>query len=105
MDIMRGMGVDVKAVRAGRANMFLSPLFARAFADTSGAVVELFETDGAQGAARAAGVGAGIFPSPGDAFKGLRAVSRYEPDPDTSPRYRAAYSRWLEVLDQQAGSR
>ena len=74
MDIMRGMGVDVKAVRAGRANMFLSPLFARAFADTSGAVVELFETDGAQGAARAAGVGAGIFPTLRRRLQGLRAV-------------------------------
>ena len=98
LDIMRGMNVDVSAVRAGRANMFLSPLFARAFADTSGAVVELFETDGAQGAARAAGVGAGIFPSPGDAFKGLRAASRYEPDTATSPRYREAYARWREAL-------
>jgi xylulokinase len=98
VDIMREMGVEVRAVRAGRANMFLSPLFARAFADTSGAVVELFETDGAQGAARAAGVGAGIFAAPGAAFKGLRATSRFEPDAATSPRYRAAYDRWLEAL-------
>jgi xylulokinase len=105
VDIMRGMGVEVRAVRAGRANMFLSPLFARAFADTSGAVVELFETDGAQGAARAAGVGAGIFPAIGDAFQGLRAVSRHEPDTTTSPQYRDAYARWREALDKQADSR
>jgi xylulokinase len=98
VDIMRGMGVEVRAVRAGRANMFLSPLFARALADTSGAVVELFETDGAQGAARAAGVGAGIFPTFADAFTGLRASSRFEPDAATSPQYRDAYARWLETL-------
>ena len=98
MDIMREMGVDVRAVRAGRANMFLSPLFARAFADTSGAVVELFETDGAQGAARAAGVGAGLFPTMADAFRGLRACARYEPDAVSVPRYRAAYERWREAL-------
>ena len=104
MDIMRGMGVEVRAVRAGRASMFLSPLFAQAFADTSGAVVELFETDGAQGAARAAGVGAGIFAGLGDAFKGLRAASRYEPDTATSPLHRAAYERWREALTKQAGS-
>jgi xylulokinase len=85
--------------------MFLSPLFARAFADTSGAVVELFDTDGAQGAARAAGVGAGIFPTCSDAFGGLRAVARYEPDAATAPQYRDAYQRWLEALDKQAGSR
>jgi xylulokinase len=105
VDIMRGMGVEVRAVRAGHANMFLSPLFARAFADTSGASVELFDTDGAQGAARAAGVGAGIFPTYGDAFGGLRAVARYEPDAATSPQYRDAYARWREALDKQAGSR
>jgi xylulokinase len=96
--IMREMGVDVRAVRAGRANMFLSPLFARAFADASGATVELFETDGAQGAARAAGVGAGVFPTMADAFGGLHACARFEPDPVTVPQYRAAYERWLEAL-------
>jgi len=104
VDIMRGMGVEIRAVRAGRANMFLSPLFARAFADTSGAVVELFDTDGAQGAARAAGVGAGIFPTVGDAFGGLRAVSRYEPDPATAPHYREAYQRWLAVLQSHSAA-
>ncbi len=104
MDIMRGMGVDVKAVRAGRANMFLSPLFASAFADTSGAVVELFETDGAQGAARAAGVGAGIFPTTADAFQGLRAVAKYEPDTATAPRHREAYQRWQAALAGIVGS-
>jgi xylulokinase len=98
VDIMREMGVDVRAVRAGRANMFLSPLFARAFADTSGASVELFETDGAQGAARAAGVGAGLFKTMGEAFQGLRACARYDPDPKTVPQYRAAYERWRDAL-------
>ncbi len=98
MDIMREMGMQVRRVRAGRANMFLSPLFARAFADTSGAVVELFETDGAQGAARAAGVGAGLFPTFADAFHGLRPCARYEPDAATAPGYDAAYKRWLRAL-------
>jgi xylulokinase len=98
IDIMREMGVEVRAVRAGRANMFLSPLFAQAFADTSGAVVELFETDGAQGAARAAGVGAGLFASMADAFAGLRSCARFEPAPETVPAYRDAYERWMGEL-------
>jgi xylulokinase len=100
VDIMREMGREVRAVRAGRANMFLSPLFARAFADTSGAAVELFDTDGAQGAARAAGLGAGIFTSIEGAFAGLRACGRFDPDPATVPQYRAAYERWLEALER-----
>jgi xylulokinase len=101
IDVMRGMGVEVRAVRAGRANMFLSPLFARAFADTSGAVVELFETDGAQGAARGAGVGAGLVPTMRDGFAGLRACARLDPEPGTSAQYRDAYGRWLQALTRR----
>ncbi len=104
IDIMRGMSIDVVAVRAGRANLFLSEVFARAFADTSGAVVELFDTDGAEGAARAAGVGAGVYPTVRDAFIGLRDCARFEPDAATALRYRDAYGRWLDGLARCTGA-
>jgi xylulokinase len=96
--IVRGMGLEVRTVRAARANMFLSPVFARAFADTSGAVVELVATDGAQGAARAAGVGAGIYAAPADANRTLRVLDRIEPDPATVPLYQEAFERWSGAL-------
>ena len=95
---MRGVGIAVTAVRAGHANLFLSDLLSRAFADTSGAVVELMATDGAEGAARAAGLGAGIFPTMRDSLAGLRVCARCEPDPATASRYSAAYERWLDGL-------
>ena len=38
---MRGMGAGVERVRAGKANMFLSPLFGEVFATVTGATVEL----------------------------------------------------------------
>jgi len=104
MEIMSEMGVTASRVRAGRANMFLSPLFARAFADVSGATVELFETDGAQGAARAAGLGAGVFAAPAEAFVGLKAVQQIEPDPATVPAYADAYGRWQRALEKALGS-
>jgi xylulokinase len=98
LGIMQGMGLDIRTVRAGRSNMFLSPLFRRAFATTTGTRVELFETDGAQGAARGAGVGAGLYASPADAFVGLRAVHTEEPDAGTASAYRDAYGLWEESL-------
>ena len=61
--IMKGMGQDTRTIRAGHANMFLSPLFREAFATVTGARLELYETNGAQGAARGAGVGAGVYRS------------------------------------------
>ena len=64
LEIMRRSGVKVKTVRAGNANMFLSPLFGEAFATVTGSVVELYNTDGSQGAARGAGIGAGIYREP-----------------------------------------
>jgi len=98
IDIMAGMGVQVRKVKAGHANMFLSPVFSGAFASVTGATVELYNTDGSQGAARGAGVGAGIYQNFTEAFSGLKVVQTIEPDPKTVPVYQETYQRWLELL-------
>jgi xylulokinase len=97
LEIMESMGLRIERVRAGAANMFLSPLFAEAFATISGAAVELYNTDGSQGAARGAGIGAGIFDLK-SAFAGLDRVQVVEPDSKLSNAYGDAYRRWLEEL-------
>jgi xylulokinase len=79
--------------------MFLSPVFAQAFADVTGATVELFDTDGAQGAARGAGLGAGVYANDGEAFAGLRPLDRLEPDERRREEYAAAYLRWRQTLE------
>jgi xylulokinase len=99
--IMRGVGVDVRTVRAGYANMFLSPLFAEAFATVTQSVVELYNTDGSQGAARGAGVGAGIYKGPEDAFAGLKPVKTIKPNNKLSEAYKQAYEKWELVLKHQ----
>jgi xylulokinase len=99
VEVMRAMGAGVDRVRAGRANLFLSDGFARAFATAVGAPVDLAETDGALGAARAAGVGAGTFASPEDAFASLRIERTVDPDLAQHDAYEAAYARWQAHLD------
>ncbi len=101
LDIMGQVGVKANTVRAGKANMFLSPLFGQAFATLSGATVELYNTDGSQGAARGAGLGAGIYSSPKEAFVGLDCQQTIVPDSANAAAYREAYERWLDVLQQQ----
>lgn len=96
MEIMETLGVSLKYVRAGEANMFLSPLFRETFANVSGATVELFNTDGAQGAARAAGLGLGYYKDRTEAFTGLKAVKTIEPDKAAQEATREAYLRWKE---------
>lgn len=98
VDIMKGMGLQVSAVKAGHANMFLSQLFAEAFATITGARVELYNTDGSQGAARGAGVGAGLYQNMQEAFSGLKAIKTIEPNLKLTQAYQDAYQRWLEVL-------
>jgi xylulokinase len=98
LEIMRGAGVTIKKVRAGKANMFLSPLFGEAFSTVTGASVELYNTDGSQGAAKGAGIGAGFYRRPEDAFPGLRPVSAIEPNRKSIKAYEEAYKRWKSVL-------
>ena len=98
LGIMRDMGIELKTVKAGNANMFLSPLFAEAFATVTGAGIELYNTDGSQGAARGAGIGAGIYKGPTDAFIGLEPVKTIKPNPKLASAYQDAYKKWEEVL-------
>ncbi len=99
--IMHQVGVEVRTVRAGYANMFLSPLFAEAFATVTQSVVELYNTDGSQGAARGAGIGSGIYKGPEDAFVGLEPVKTIEPNEKLRVVYQQAYERWENILKQQ----
>jgi xylulokinase len=98
MQIMKGMGQDTRTIRAGHANMFLSPVFRDAFATVTGALVELYDTNGAQGAARGAGVGAGLYPGVKEAFRGMKPVQTVEPDVSHRDAYARAYDRWEEAL-------
>ena len=98
LGIMHNVGVEVLTVRAGNANMFLSPLFAEAFATVTKSVVELYNTDGSQGAARGAGIGAGIYKEMQDAFVGLEPIKTIEPNDKLAPAYAEAYEKWEGIL-------
>ena len=99
MGALREMGLELETIKAGHANMFLSPLFAQAFATVTGATVELYNTDGAQGAARGAGIGAGLYRSMQEAFRGLDRQKTIRPDKRAQAAYKEAYGRWREVLE------
>lgn len=101
LNIMETVGVKVETVKAGKANMFLSPLFREAFANTTGATIELFDTDGATGAARGAGIGCGFYKNEKEAFVGLEKVATIEPNEALKGAYTEGYENWLKVLNEQ----
>jgi xylulokinase len=105
MGALREMGLEVATVRAGHANMFLSPVFAESFATVTGTRLELYRTDGAQGAARGAGIGAGIYPSMQAAFASLEVVRSVEPTPGLTTTYQEAYRRWAGLLEMELARR
>lgn len=98
MDIMRTLGVRPSVIRAGSANLFLSPVFCGALAGVSGVTIELYNTDGALGAARGAAIGSGVAPSADGAFRGLKRVATVEPDRRLAQAYDEAYALWLSAL-------
>lgn len=100
MDIMSNMGIDISVIRAGHANMFLSPIFCEALAGVTGAVIELYDTNGAVGAAKGAGIGAGIYKSPEEAFSSLKKIDIVEPDGFKANDYCGAYETWKERLEK-----
>lgn len=96
--IMKDMGLNLETVKAGNANMFLSPLFREAFVNMNNVTLELYDTDGAQGAARGAGIGAGIYSNANEAFAGLGKMASFEPDPSLVNAYSEVYQSWLKAL-------
>lgn len=97
-ELLQDIGLETNIIRAGNANMFLSPVFREAFVNTIGAPLELYNTDGATGAALGAGIGAGIFGSFTEAFNGLKIIDSIGPDNQIQSEYLMAYDKWKNVL-------
>lgn len=98
MEVMREMGMNIHLIRAGYANMFLSPIFSQTLANVSEATIELYNTDGAAGAARAAGMGIGYYKSNDEAFASLEKLSVIEPQNQHKEAYTEAYEKWKSFL-------
>jgi xylulokinase len=81
--------------------MFLSPLFRDTLAGVSGATIELYDTDGSVGAAKGAGIGAGIYANADEAFATLDKLQVIEPNAADRAAYAEAYARWKETLQSK----
>jgi xylulokinase len=96
IEIMEQMGMKVDKIHAGEANMFQSRVFREALSGVSGATIELYDTEGSSGAAKGAGIGAGIYKNTQEAFSTLARLEVITPS--HQEEYRAAYERWKSYL-------
>ena len=98
LDIMKETGIEAGIMRAGAANMFLSPVFREVLACVTGSLIHLYNTDGSLGAARGAGIGCGYYKTEKEAFAGLKSVGVTEPDKKISGTYQEIYEKWKEIV-------
>lgn len=100
MDIMKEIGINASVIRAGKANMFLSPVFRETLAGITGATIELYNTDGSVGAARGAGVGCGYYKNFDEAFSNLKKLDVVEPENSKHSEFTDAYNNWKKGLEK-----
>ncbi len=99
LDIMRENGMNPSVIRAGHANMFLSPVFSGAFVNVTNIPVELYDCDGSVGAALGAGIGAGVYEGEKEAFRTMKPLKTIRPE--EAGLYNDLYFRWKELLDRR----
>lgn len=100
MKIMEASGMVTKLVRAGHANMFLSSVFCSTLASIMDVTLELYDTDGALGAARGAALGAGLYHDETEALAMLKCIKTFRPDRGQQDALTDAYRRWELALDR-----
>lgn len=93
-DVMKSLGTSGEVVRAGKANLFLSPTFREIFCNTTQAKLELYNTSGGEGAARGAAFGFGYYSSLNEAFADLERLESLEPSKELSAQYQEIYEQW-----------
>lgn len=98
IEILQNMGLKIDIMRVGNDNLFQSSIFSTTVATLAGCRIEMMEATGAVGAARGAGVGAGIYDSLSDAFREIKGIDQFTPAVDPAP-YREAYRLWAERLE------
>ena len=95
-EIMKQDGVKTKVIRAGNDNLFQSKIFAETISNLLEQPIEIYNTTGAIGAARAASINNGIN-SIESLINNLNRVEYVEPETNNDAYY-AAYQNWKKTL-------
>ncbi len=99
-EMLADLDVPRKTIRVGRSNLFLSPAFREIFCNVTATTLELYDTDGAAGAARGAALGHGFYTNPEEAFAGLEKLEVIEPETDKVARYNELFQEWKKGVQQ-----
>ncbi|WNJ19689.1 FGGY family carbohydrate kinase [Pontibacter sp. G13] len=106
--ILQELGLDLDVMRVSNDNMFRSETFSTTIATLLGCHIEVVDTTGAIGAARAAGISGGIYGSMDEALRDVNPGKIFEPQTNLG-HYAQAYAFWEShlqfAMDERADGR
>lgn len=98
MEILKNDNAEIKVIRAGNDNLFRSEIFSNTVATLIGHEIEIYNTTGAVGAARAVGLRDGDYEKFGQNIINNDHVITYFPLQNKEP-YLEAYHNWKKELE------
>ena len=98
MEIMKSDSLQAKVIRAGNDNLFRSEIFSNTIATLIGQEIEIYNTTGAIGAARACQLHKGDFDTFGKQIMDNDYVMRFTPS-EEKKKYETAYQKWKKELE------
>lgn len=101
-EMLKDLDIKQKRIRAGHANLFLSKSFREIFVNVTGLPLELYNTDGAAGAARGAALGAGFYKTSEEAFANLERIAVIKPNPELVAKYKTLFIEWQGEIEKHS---
>lgn len=99
MDILRSIGIKPNTIKVGNDNLFLSDTFSTSMANLLQCNIEMYNTTGAVGAAKASTVAIGMFNSIDEAIADMKPLKITEYNTNNT-QYLEAYGKWAQGLDK-----
>ena len=97
MEIMNKDGLNAELIRAGNDNIFQSEVFTSTFSSLTGKPVEIFNTTGAVGAARASSLNIKSMEELSTSLGNNNKIKTIEPQ-IKNEEYKIAYDKWKKIL-------
>ena len=97
MEILQSIGITPSTIKVGNDNLFLSDTFTSSLSNLLQCNIEMYDTTGAVGAAKASTVAIGVYNSIDEAIAEMKPIKTTEYNSDNS-QYQDAYNQWSKQL-------
>lgn len=98
-NVLKELGLNPKVIKVGNDNLFQSHVFSTTIANLLDCCIEVIKTTGAVGAAKASGLGTGVYMNLDEAMKSGEVEKRYFPE-RSNGTFHQAYQVWTEDLNK-----